>query len=848
MKTYLLTLLLAVFVLSPMASFGEYVQITGSVVDALGQPIVGTLISDPYNGFQTTTDVAGKYTLHTDYDTYCASTDSMGNCTQYYDYYYICAGGTRGFQQKCQSDYSPNDNDFEQMNFSLVEMPLRVPGDVTVVGSSPTSIEVSWVNEGGPTTGFFLAIAPGAVSNPVCNGSAINVGTATTYQFSGLSAGAPYSVAVCSTDQIHEISQAVTVSAIAQQPIQLLNKCTFDPTVPWAFLYSSNPPLYKTLTGSASLVLPVDATQITSQIVQLAVDDSAPVISVNNTLVYNNPSFNIASPVALTPPVDLSSLIRGGANTFSGSIYNKTRGAGIFINLDGYYATSGTCGDRAVQNGYLATPTVPPAPTNLVLTPTSTSTMNLSWASGRLSTKTFEVAYAEGTTPPSCSGGTSVGANTSYQLTGLKPSTTYAVSVCALNVSKMASVPITGTQTTMAYYTAINVGGPATGLFQADTDFSGGTKLSSQNSINLSNTTNAAPVAVYQSNRFGNNMAATIPGLVVGAGYGVRLHFAETYFTTINSRLFNVLINGVTVLTDYDIVADAGGANIAVTRTFTATANASGDIVIQFENGAKNNAQINGIEVFAQTVQVAPPPAPTGLTFTSVSSTSLTANWNSGGGSTFGYTIAYAQGTTAPSCSGGTKIGALTSYTLASLKANTPYAVSVCALNATNVASSPLSATQTTFSYYLGINVGGAATGLFSADSDIPKGTIQTVSSQTNIVLTNTSHPAPAAVYRSDRYGAAMTATIPNLTAGASYQVRLHFAELYWSSANSRLFNVSINGIAALTNFDIFATAGGKDIAVAVPFSTTATSSGTIVIQFTTKKDNAQINGIEIFR
>jgi hypothetical protein len=76
--------------------------------------------------------------------------------------------------------------------------------------------------------------------------------------------------------------------------------------------------------------------------------------------------------------------------------------------------------------------------------------------------------------------------------------------------------------------------------------------------------------------------------------------------------------------------------------------------------------------------------------------------------------------------------------------------------------------------------------------------------------------------------------------------VRLAFAEEYWTTAGSRVFNVSINGQQVLTNFDIFATAGGEYKAVVEQFTEVAPSSGTITIQFSTVKDNAQVNGIEI--
>ncbi|HWN61857.1 MAG TPA: malectin domain-containing carbohydrate-binding protein, partial [Streptosporangiaceae bacterium] len=90
------------------------------------------------------------------------------------------------------------------------------------------------------------------------------------------------------------------------------------------------------------------------------------------------------------------------------------------------------------------------------------------------------------------------------------------------------------------------------------------------------------------------------------------------------------------------------------------------------------------------------------------------------------------------------------------------------------------------------------------------------------------------------------TYTIPGLTAGASYTVRLHFAEEYWTTAGSRTFKVLINSTQVLTNFDIFATAGGEYKAVVEQFTAVAPANGTLTIQFVTVKDNAQVNGIEI--
>jgi hypothetical protein len=141
----------------------------------------------------------------------------------------------------------------------------------------------------------------------------------------------------------------------------------------------------------------------------------------------------------------------------------------------------------------------------------------------------------------------------------------------------------------------INAGGAAVTPFVADTDFSGGATASVTNAIDTSAVTNPAPQAVYQSNRYGN-FTYTIPGLTASSTYTVRLHFAEEYWTAAGQRTFNASINSTQVLTNFDIFATAGAVNKGVVQQFTATADSSGKITIQFTS-VKDNAQVNGIEI-----------------------------------------------------------------------------------------------------------------------------------------------------------------------------------------------------------------------------------------------------------
>src|SRR5205085_1135703 len=87
---------------------------------------------------------------------------------------------------------------------------------------------------------------------------------------------------------------------------------------------------------------------------------------------------------------------------------------------------------------------------------------------------------------------------------------------------------------------------------------------------------------------------------------------------------------------------------------------------------------------------------------------------------------------------------------------------------------------------------------------------------------------------------------MPRFVANDRYRVRLHFSENVHNGPGLRKFNVTINGVQVLTNFDIYATAGGMNRALVVEFLTNADANGKILVQFTTgTADVPQVNGIE---
>jgi hypothetical protein len=153
----------------------------------------------------------------------------------------------------------------------------------------------------------------------------------------------------------------------------------------------------------------------------------------------------------------------------------------------------------------------------------------------------------------------------------------------------------------------IDSGGGAVGAWTADAFFDTGNTATTTSAIKLGGVTNPAPQEVYQSERYGN-FTYTLPNLSTTTTYTLRLHFAEFYWTSPGQRVFNVSVNGSPVLTNYDIVQDAGGPLIAVAKDFSTMSDSSGNITISFGT-VVDNAKVSGIEVLDPS-NVATPPAP----------------------------------------------------------------------------------------------------------------------------------------------------------------------------------------------------------------------------------------------
>jgi fibronectin type 3 domain-containing protein len=254
----------------------------------------------------------------------------------------------------------------------------------------------------------------------------------------------------------------------------------------------------------------------------------------------------------------------------------------------------------------------PSAPTGLTAVAASSTAIGLNWSAVTPPTGCSISSYTVyGGTAPNPTAVIATGVTgTSFTNSGLTPSTTYYYTVAAVDgfgASPVSAQASTATQPTSSGsdFIAIAAGGPAESnasggdaSFIADADFSGGgDNTHTTKAINLTQPgANAAPMAVYQYGRAGVT-TYTIPGMTAGSTHSVLLHFSENYYSAAGKRVFNVAINGTTVLTNFDIYATAGAEYTALEETFTATANSAGDIVIAFTKGTANQPLIMGIEI-----------------------------------------------------------------------------------------------------------------------------------------------------------------------------------------------------------------------------------------------------------
>jgi hypothetical protein len=156
-------------------------------------------------------------------------------------------------------------------------------------------------------------------------------------------------------------------------------------------------------------------------------------------------------------------------------------------------------------------------------------------------------------------------------------------------------------------------------------------------------------------------------------------------------------------------------------------------------------------------------------------------------------------------------------------------------------------ATPPRLPYAKRINSGGGAYvdsrgQTWEADRPYATGGAGYVNGSSSSVAPGAGATGDAAVYQNERWG--MTAYKLDVPNGV-YTVTLKFAEHYFARAGMRLFDVRIENQAALTNFDIFQSAGGRGLGVDRTFVVNVTD-GNLTILFVPRRGHATICGLAV--
>lgn len=124
---------------------------------------------------------------------------------------------------------------------------------------------------------------------------------------------------------------------------------------------------------------------------------------------------------------------------------------------------------------------------------------------------------------------------------------------------------------------------------------------------------------------------------------------------------------------------------------------------------------------------------------------------------------------------------------------------------------------------------------VWQADSGFIGGQVGNIG---NINIANTADPQ---IYRTERY---------NLTgyavgvANGNYQVRLHFAENFYTAAGQRIISVNVEG-TPINNIDVFAEAGAGRTAL-IKTANVTVSDRQLNLSFTASVGETMLDGIEI--
>ena len=462
--------------------------------------------------------------------------------------------------------------------------------------------------------------------------------------------------------------------------------------------------------------------------------------------------------------------------------------------------------------------------------------------------------------------------------------------------SESIIIPVNGGSSESRYLYRVNTGGnPLSAIDAEPVVWSGDTSSNPSSFVNLleSNETyinnvpvsagpsvpSSTPLALFKSERYDSSPAPEMlwDFPVANGDYEVRLYFAETYSGTSlpGQRVFDVAIEDIIVLDDYDVVADAGAMYVGVMQSFEVQVNDEA-LTIDFTHVIQNPT-IKGIEIIDRNDGVGGPTnnAPTISSITDQANTvfdvvnlQVVAT-----DSDLGDTLSYSATGLPSGLSIAPSSGLITGTISGDAADTSPYVVSVTVTDD----GEPQQNASTSFYWNVEainqenqvlyrVNAGGNT--LTSIDTEPANWSSDTSSSPSSFVNssgTNNTYSVssaitldpsvpsevPLALFQSERYDSSpapeMQWDFP--VANGDYEVRLYFAETYSGTSlpGQRVFDVAIEDTIVLDDYDVVADAGAMYVGVMQSFEVQVNDES-LTIDFTHVIQNPAIKGIEIIK
>jgi hypothetical protein len=334
----------------------------------------------------------------------------------------------------------------------------------------------------------------------------------------------------------------------------------------------------------------------------------------------------------------------------------------------------------------------------------------------------------------------------------------------------------------------------------------------------------------------------------------VRYAYSTGLFGGVLNRPEGIKVNGTLVTSAMDFPV-TGNFETYQTASIVVNLQAGANSIQMFNLDGASLSRVDTLTVTpaAPGTCITVPPTPAGLSGLAQSATQINLSWSPGAAPASCAVKSYdvfrsTNPAFVPSADNEIANG-LTSAVYADKKAlcNLTYYYSVVAVDEAGGSVPSLPFTVSTnacpASSTIQINSGGPAVSSFRADEDFSGGSV--VATDGGIQTVNVPKGLPMEVFQDSRTGS-FSYSVKGFAPNSTHTVTLYFVEPTFDSVGSRLFNVSINGTAVLSNFDIFLAAGDANTPVAQQVSAAADGAGQYVIIFTSVLNGAVLSGLQI--